>query len=119
MGKILIVDDEANTVYMLGALLRREGYAVETFNEGAAAMEALENGEDIDLLVTDLRMSPIDGMELIQAARVARPDMRIIVVSGVLTEDTRANLNRMGCSIQIAKPFRSDELLDAVKNALK
>jgi two-component system response regulator FlrC len=81
-------------------------------------MDRLQSVETYDLLVTDLRMAPVDGVEVIHTARAERPDMEIIVVSGELEHGALAELEELGCHMQIAKPFHPDDVLLSIRQII-
>ena len=80
-ARILLVDDEASIRLTLGALLERTGYEVTSADGGEQAVQLLE-GQAFDLLLTDLRMPGIDGMQVVTAARQRQPDVAVIVLTG-------------------------------------
>ena len=71
MAKILLVDDEDSVLKTIGMLFRSEGHEVTPIREGAKAAELVKSPEKFDLLITDIRMAPVDGMQLIKLARQA------------------------------------------------
>jgi DNA-binding response OmpR family regulator len=80
-ARILLVDDEADIRVTLGALLERSGYAVTTADSGEQALQLLEQ-QTFDLLLTDLKMPGIDGMQVVAAAKQRHPDLPVIVLTG-------------------------------------
>lgn len=118
MAKILLVDDDEDVLTTLRVLLKSEGHRVAAVTEGLEAMERLRSLEEIDLLVADLRMAPIDGLELIRVAREARPSLGIVVVSAYLDEKNIQRVKDLGCDRYVRKPFDIDEVLDAVRDVL-
>ena len=79
--RILLVDDEADVCVTLGALLERSGYAVTTADSGEQALQLLEQ-QTFDLLLTDLKMPGIDGIQVLAAAKQRQPDLPVIVLTG-------------------------------------
>ena len=80
MSKILIVDDEPRILLLMQNLLKANGYAVVTANDGAKALELVRGG-GIDIAVTDLRMQPMDGMTLFKEIHQIAPDMPVILLT--------------------------------------
>src|SRR5438093_9696772 len=80
-ARILLVDDEASIRLTLGALLERTSYDVTSADGGEQAVQLLER-QAFDLLLTDLKMPGIDGMQVVEAARQRQPDVAIIVLTG-------------------------------------
>ncbi|NCC53304.1 MAG: response regulator [Spartobacteria bacterium] len=115
MARILLVDDEEEMVYNLSALLRHEGYQVEAVCDGLEAMNRLQSTAIYDVLVSDLNMAPVDGMEVVRTARAERPELEIIVVSGELVDGENDELRELGCRVQISKPFNAEDVLLAVR----
>jgi two-component system response regulator PilR (NtrC family) len=118
MAKILLVDDEDSVLKTIGMLFRSEGHEVTPIREGAKAAELVKSPEKFDLLITDIRMAPVDGMQLIKLARQARPGMNIIVISALCSENTVRQALDLGCMAYVKKPFKTEEVLQAARNAL-
>lgn len=111
--KILILDDEEIVCARLKPSLEKGGYLVKTFTDSRQAKEALER-EQFDIIVTDLKMANIDGMELFRFAKEKRPETEVIMISGFATVDiTRAAL-QAGVRDIIPKPFRINQLKDLI-----
>ncbi|HIE11067.1 MAG TPA: response regulator [Kiritimatiellae bacterium] len=119
MASILIVDDDQPVLTTLEILLRSEGHEVRAFEAAAEANDALWSGEPLDLVITDLRMSPIDGIQFIDVVNEARPDVPILVVSAYLDEPAIAEVERRGCAGYVKKPFTMEEILTAVYRILR
>ena len=117
MAKLLVVDDEATILIVLSTLLRAEGYEVVTTQDGREAARLLPTGA-FDLMVTDVRMRPLDGFDLLRVAR--RPSIRlpVIMVTAFESVKTRKKALRMGAVDLLRKPFDNDSLVGLVKKAL-
>ncbi|MBN1269501.1 MAG: response regulator [Kiritimatiellae bacterium] len=118
MAKILLIDDEFVVVQTLSALLKSEGHDVAAVYEGSHALPLLGPLHQYDLMLVDLRMTPVDGIEVIMKARKFKPRMPIIVVSAYLDENMLKRIKALGVSRFIKKPFTVNEILDAVHLAL-
>ncbi|MEA2014410.1 MAG: response regulator [Thermodesulfobacteriota bacterium] len=118
MARILLVDDEEDVLATLRVLIKSEGHKVIAIREGLEALELIRSSEKFDLLVTDLRMAPVDGMELIEMARTERPEMGIVVISAYLDDDTTRKVESLGCRLHIKKPFIIDEVVNAIHDEL-
>lgn len=94
-GRLLVVDDEEDYRVMMSAHLRRKGFDVETASDGAEALEVLEAG-DIEVLITDLTMPEMDGLELLKRAKEADPYLEVVVISGAGTLESAISSMRMG-----------------------
>jgi len=111
--RILVLDDEEIVCTRLPPALEKEGYLVETFVDGREAKKAIEERE-FDIVVTDLRMANVDGMELFRFAKEKRPETEVIIISGFATVDITRTAMRAGARDVMAKPFRISELKDLV-----
>jgi len=118
MAKILIVDDEVIVLNSMGILLKSEDHEVTALSKGDEAVELLKK-RTFDLLITDIRMAPVDGMELIRFAHKQCPGMPVIVVSAYASDNTASESIAAGSIAYIKKPFKINEVLDAVTKALK
>lgn len=119
MAKILLVDDDQPVLTTLRLLLRAEGHEVHAFENAAEANELLWSSDPLDLVITDLRMSPIDGIQFIDVVKEARPGVPVLVVSAYLDEPAIAEVERKGCAGYVKKPFTMEEVLRAINSILK
>ena len=118
-GRILIVDDEPSMTRLLSLLLESEGYDVIATEDGSQAAAWLRaKDQPFDLMITDVRMTPMDGMELLRLARESRSAMPVLMVTAYASDGTAKEARRMGACDYISKPFRMEQFLDAVKKAL-
>ena len=115
---ILIVDDEAGVRGSLGGVLADEGYAVEAVESGEAGLHALERGR-YDLLLLDVWLPGIDGLETLSRARSLDPDLPVVVISGHGNIETAVKAVRMGALDFVEKPLSLERTLVVVKNALR
>lgn len=116
MSKVLIVDDEPRILLLLQSLLKSNGYEVETANEGAAAIAAVNRG-GIDITVTDLRMAPMDGMQLFHELKKLRPAMPVILLTAYASVETAIEAMKEGMFDYLTKPFKVDDILACLKRA--
>jgi len=115
---ILVVDDEPEVISFCRRVLARSGYAVSGLTNPEEALQRLST-LDIDLLVTDLRMPTMGGIDLIEAARRQKPDLVSVVITGYAdTIDVAVRALRAGARDFLAKPFTIEELRRAVDHAL-
>lgn len=118
-ARILVVDDEHEVVAFCRRVLTHSGHNVLTSSEPERALELLRE-TDVDLLVTDLKMPSMSGLELIKAARHHRPDLISVVITGYAdTIETAVCALRVGARDFLAKPFTIQELRQAVDHALR
>jgi len=115
--RILLVDDDISQRKMFASLLRNHGYAVLDAGNGRKAMEHLER-EPVDLLITDMVMPEMDGVQTILAVRNRCPGVKIIAVAERKLTPAESSLNIariLGSQKHFVKPLVPDELLDAVR----
>jgi len=115
---ILIAEDDADLSESLSETLEREGYNCFSFTDPRDALSAAQE-EEIDLLLTDLKMPHIDGIELARQVKSRQPDVRVIVITGFSTMKTVIDGLRIGIDSYILKPFRTEEIIFNVGDALE
>jgi len=118
MVRILLVDDELNILSVLNTLLKTEDYDVLTARDAETAHELIRT-KDIDLMIAVIRMSPINGMELLKWARAERPDVSVIMLTAFGSVDTAIEAMKLGAFDYVTKPFKVDELLITIRRALE
>ncbi len=116
---VLVVDDEKNIQLTLSRALAMEGYAAETAGGGLEALEKIAS-LPVDVVVMDVKMPDLDGLEVLSRAREARPDLPVIVMSGHGSIETVRQAFKLGAFDYLEKPITEKEkLLAAVRNALR
>lgn len=115
--KILLVDDEPRILTLLHSLLRTEGLEAVSAKDGQSAIDLLK-AQKFDLLITDIRMAPMDGMELFKAARAECPDIPVILLTAYGSVETAIEAMKHGAFDYLTKPFKVDELILRVRSAL-
>ncbi len=115
---ILLVDDDPLMRKSLANLLGREGYTITEAAGGKDAMDFLAKNL-FDLVITDLVMQPMSGLELLRHVKQVNPDLEVIVVSGAGTIETAVDAMKLKAFDFITKPFQADEILLRVRNALE
>ncbi len=116
--KVLVVDDQRNMRATTAMLLRDAGYAVSEAEDGAAAVQRIA-AEPFDVVLTDVRMGPVDGMEVLRSTLEASPTTQVIVMTAYGTIESAVEAIRRGAYDYIAKPFKEDELLLRVAKAVE
>jgi two-component system nitrogen regulation response regulator NtrX len=116
--KVLIVDDEPGVRTSLGGILGDEGYLVTAVDSGEAALVVLE-GERFDLLLLDVWLPTMDGIETLSRVRTLDPELPVVVMSGHANIDTAVRAVKMGAQDFVEKPLSLDKTLLVVKNALR
>ncbi|MBK5274754.1 MAG: sigma-54-dependent Fis family transcriptional regulator [Desulfuromonadales bacterium] len=114
---ILAVDDEEVIRDGIQRVLAGDRFEVETCSSGHKAIERLQ-GKDYGLIITDLKMPGMDGIEVLKAVKALQPDIPVIIITGFASIDTAVEAMKNGASEYISKPFTPDLLLEKVQNAL-
>jgi len=119
MSKILIIEDEAAIRRVLKKIISEENdsYHVEEAEDGLEGMELIKNN-DYDLILCDIKMPKMDGVEVLEKTQKIKPEIPMLMISGHGDLDTAVNTMRMGAFDYISKPPDLNRLLNAVRNAL-
>jgi len=115
---ILLIDDEAIALTNLTHVLKREGYAVTACKDGESGLAALAR-TDFDLVLTDLKMPGIDGMDVLREVRARHADVPVIMITGHASLDSAVEAMKAGAYHYLAKPFRLAEAREVVRAALE
>jgi DNA-binding NtrC family response regulator len=119
MSKILIIEDEASIRRVLTKILSEESdtYQVEDAEDGLAGLEKIKNN-DYDLVLCDIKMPKMDGVEVLEAVKKIKPEIPMVMISGHGDMETAINTMRLGAFDYISKPPDLNRLLNTVRNAL-
>jgi len=119
MSKILIIEDEAAIRRVLSKIIseENESYEVEEAEDGLLGIEMIKNN-DYDLVLCDIKMPKMDGVEVLEKAKKIKPEIPIVMISGHGDIDTAVNTMRLGAFDYISKPPDLNRLLNTVRNAL-
>ncbi|WP_291108302.1 sigma-54-dependent transcriptional regulator [Flavobacterium sp. UBA6195] len=119
MSKILIIEDEAAIRRVLTKILSEENdsYKVEEAEDGLLGIEKVKN-EDYDLILCDIKMPKMDGVEVLEAVKKIKPEIPMVMISGHGDLETAINTMRLGAFDYISKPPDLNRLLNTVRNAL-
>ncbi len=118
MARILLVDDEASILSVLSTLLKAEGHEVVPVLGAEKAQEVIRS-QQFDLMISDIRMSPVDGMQLLRMIRKEKPDTAAIMITAYGSVETAVEAMKEGAFDYVTKPFKVDELLITVTRALE
>jgi DNA-binding NtrC family response regulator len=118
MPRVLVVDDDASLRRIVEYNLAEEGHSVATAENGEKALAALER-TSFDLVVTDIKMPGLDGMELLRRIKSSSPDTQVIVITAFGTIEMAVEAMKAGAFEYVTKPFNRDELKLAARKALK
>src|SRR5690606_22648308 len=118
-GRVLVVDDEANARSALAEILREERYTVETAADGFRALAKVEEFSP-DLVLTDLKMPGMDGVELLRKLRAQRDrDLAVVVMTAFGAVETAVLAMREGATDYLTKPLNTEELILVLDRALE
>jgi DNA-binding NtrC family response regulator len=116
-GRILVIDDEEIIRESCRRVLEPAGHQVDTAASGGEGLQVLTT-EAIDLVLTDLKMPDMDGIEVLRTIKQDWPDVEVIIITGYQTVDTAVKSIKLGAFDYIEKPFTPDALISAVSKAL-
>jgi putative nucleotidyltransferase with HDIG domain len=117
--RILVIDDESEIRNLLKEVLLTEGYEVAVTSNGAEALEVLKKQSVYDIVLTDIRMPTMDGIELMNEIRKSWPDIAIIIMTGYADINSARIAIKQGAYDYIRKPFNISEMMTAIENTLK
>lgn len=113
---ILVLDDETIVLKRLGPALEKAGYAVEVFSRSADAFNRIQQTV-FDIVITDLKMDGLDGMQFLTEVKDRSPETEVIVITGFATMETAKESFQKGVFDFLAKPFKLGEILETVRKA--
>lgn len=114
---ILVVDDEQNFLELLTRILGKRGFEVKTALNGYEALRLLDK-EAFDLALLDIRMGPMNGVQLLEKIKERRPDMKAIMMTAYPTSETRMQSFEKGASAYLTKPVDLQELIQTMNSLL-
>lgn len=118
MANILVVDDEADMRMALGSVLTRSGHRIEQASDGQAALARIAKG-NIDLVLLDIRLPGMDGVQILRKIREKSEDLPVIMVTGYGSVESAVEVMKLGASQYLSKPFSNKELVETVMNVLR
>jgi DNA-binding NtrC family response regulator len=116
-AKIMVIDDEESMCRFMQIMLQKEGYDVTSTVSSKEALEEMK-GKDYDLVIADLMMPEMNGLELLSRAKSIHPDINFIVMTAYASVDTAIEALKKGAFDYITKPFKVDEIKIAIKKSL-
>jgi DNA-binding NtrC family response regulator len=116
-AKILVVEDEEIARKNLEHILKKEGYDVVSVDNGKKALEHLRS-TNFDLVITDLKMEKVDGMEVLMKSRSLQPYTEVVMITGYATVDSAVKAMKKGAYYYIAKPYKIEEVRKIAREAL-
>lgn len=118
MSKILVVDDQKTVCYSLQRFLQSEGYEVLTTTSGEDALLILSDAKP-DLVIMDVRMPELDGIEVLQKMKESHPQIQVIMMTAFSTTEKAIQAMKLGAYDYLIKPFDNEELLIRIRDAIK
>ncbi len=118
MAKIVIIDDEAPILELMGQLVKKMGHEAFLYQTGREGVEALERVKP-ELLIVDLRIGDINGLQIIQDCRVRHPKTEVVMVTGYGSVETAVEAMRLGAFDYLTKPFDLDDLQRTINRVVK
>lgn len=115
-ARILIIDDEKIALKNLEHVMKKEGYDVTGTQSGQNALKLLEE-QQFDVVLTDLKMEKVDGMQILKRCRELYPDTEVIMITGYATLQSAVDTMKHGAFYYISKPFKLDDVRQVVKEA--
>ncbi len=117
-ARILIVDDEQIALKNLEHIMKKEGYEVVGTQSGQNALKLLED-QQFDLVLTDLKMEKVDGVQILKRSRELHPDTEVVMITGYASIESAIQVMKKGAYDYIAKPFKLDEVRKVVREAIE
>src|ERR1043166_351387 len=118
VGSILVVDDNEAVLRLLAAFLSKEGFRVRTSNSAHSSFRALDEAS-FDIVIVDMALPDIDGLDLIREIRKEQPDSKIIATSGAMNRTMQHLAYQSGAACALQKPFTMDSLRKTVRPHLE
>jgi DNA-binding NtrC family response regulator len=118
IAKVLVVDDEEIMRKNLDHILQKEGYIVVMAASGAEALEKMETS-DFDVVLTDIKMENISGIEVLEKTKIKYPETEVVMVTAYASTDSAMETLKKGAFQYIAKPFKISEIRITVKQAIE
>ena len=116
--KILICDDEEGIRESLKLILEDHFELIVTDN-GEQCLEILKNSKDVGLLLLDIKMPKVNGLDLLKVIKERHPQLNVVIVTGYRSVETASEASRLGACGYIVKPFKSEEILKTAREKLK
>jgi len=118
-NRILVVEDEQSMRDLMALMLRKEGYRVETAESGVSAKERLDRGEAYDLVISDISMPGMTGLQLLRHFRQAAPETAVILMTAFGSKETAIEALNEGAAFYVEKPFDLDEIKVVVRKTME
>ncbi|MCX8182664.1 MAG: response regulator [Candidatus Methanomethyliaceae archaeon] len=117
-ARILVIDDDENILYSIKEILSKEGYIVHTAISGEEALQKLKDNF-YNLVIIDIRLPDIDGLELIKKFKDTLPKMRKVIITGYASLENAIKAINLGANVYIMKPLSPNILLEVIDKELR
>jgi DNA-binding NtrC family response regulator len=117
-GTVLVIDDEELMREILDTLLTREGYRVRTVSSGAEGLDVVKS-TPVDAVIVDVMMPGMDGLQVLDAIRAFDDDLPVLMITALASMETAVGAMKRGAFDYITKPFKNDEVLVVLGNAVE
>jgi len=119
VGRVLVIDDEPVVGDVLGTLLAREGYEVGLAPDAAAGRDRLEASPPWDVVLLDVMLPDVDGLQVLRWIRETRPELAVVMITAYGTVENAVQAMRLGAFHYLTKPFKNEEVRHVVRQALQ
>src|SRR3989304_6310653 len=118
MSRVLVIDDEKNLLEFLNIMLSQEGYDVAVACGGKEAIDILKNNA-FDVVVTDIKMPRIGGLEALKFIKENSPDTMVVMITAFASHETAVEAMKAGAYDYVTKPFNNDQIKLVIKKAIE
>jgi CheY-like chemotaxis protein len=117
MAKILVVDDQESMRHIISGMLEEKGHSVVSAEDGAEAFDKFQESS-FDLIVADVNMPKLNGLDFLKKVKTAKPATKVVFVTGMLEETIKLGAEKFGLDGLIIKPFEKPAALDTINKVL-
>jgi len=118
LKSILVIDDDELILKSIKKQLKDEQFEVDFINDPIEGMKMVEN-KKYDLILSDIKMKPILGIEVLEKLKIKYPDMPIVIITGYVDDKLMRRAKELGCSDYLIKPIRKTDLINSLNNILR
>ncbi len=115
--EVLVIDDDPTILQSIGRQLRNENLSLEPVNDPVEALKKIEK-KKYDLVLCDIKMKPINGLEVLQRIKSDHPHLPVIIITGFVDDQLYAQARKIGCSALLIKPVPRRQLIDSIQTVL-
>ncbi len=119
MGKLLVVDDEPSICAMLSIMFEKQGHSVKSCTSAQKALASIQDENEFDVLISDIKMPEMDGLELLKSVKNINPNLPVILITAHDNKETAVSALKHGAEDYIVKPWKKEELRFLVERAIR